>query len=382
MKPRTRSWVTWIGWAAALAAARTPAAQTTGTVDVGVSTVRYDGFLPSGAASFTPTVQWEGPGGARISARGTYLRFESGNRSLQGLVTGSLFTLAAHSWRGQFSAAAGASSYADFASFWHAVTEARIHLLDANRGAWIGATGGAASFGAGRRSVGVAAIGAWARRSGITLLVSLSRALIGDTAYSDLESTARTQRGALQLEGTIGARVWSRGGGHGLYGEGSAALTLGERTALVVSGGRYPTDPISGSIAGRYLTVAFRVAVASVRPLTARDPAAFVPPPNNSNGEASESSARLEVVPQEAGAVRLIVHAPLAARVEIAGDFSDWQPIPLALAAPGIWETVQRMTSGIHRIDVRLDGMEWIAPTGATRAADDYGRDVAIFVVP
>jgi len=66
-----------------LLGARTFAAQTTGTVDVGVSTVRYDGFLRSGAASLTPTLTWERPGSA-VTARGTYLRFESGRRSLQG----------------------------------------------------------------------------------------------------------------------------------------------------------------------------------------------------------------------------------------------------------------------------------------------------------
>src|SRR5439155_360406 len=70
---------------------RPSAAQTTAAVDVGVSTVRYDGFLPSAAGSLTPALTWERPG-AVVTARGTYLRFESGRRSLQGLIAASLFT--------------------------------------------------------------------------------------------------------------------------------------------------------------------------------------------------------------------------------------------------------------------------------------------------
>src|SRR6266576_2158942 len=132
-------------WTASLAAAtsvfgvRASAAQTTATVDVGVSTVRYDGFLASAAGSLTPALTWERPG-AVVTARGTYLRFDSGRRSLQGLIAASLFTppsLLPHRWRGELSLSAGGSDYADFASFWHATGEARLHYVGADRGARI-----------------------------------------------------------------------------------------------------------------------------------------------------------------------------------------------------------------------------------------------------
>src|SRR5437016_14291778 len=100
-----------------------------------MSTVRYDGFLPSGGGPVRPGVGWERPTGT-LTARGTYLRFESGHRSLQGSVAGSFFMPAAHRWRGEFSAGAGASRYVDFASFWHAVGEARLHFMESERGAW------------------------------------------------------------------------------------------------------------------------------------------------------------------------------------------------------------------------------------------------------
>src|SRR5207245_1087389 len=84
------------------------------------------------------------PPAAAVTARGTYLRFESGRRSLQGLIAASLFTppsLLPHRWRGELSLSAGGSNYADFASFWHATGEARLHYVGAGRGAWIGGTG-------------------------------------------------------------------------------------------------------------------------------------------------------------------------------------------------------------------------------------------------
>src|SRR2546430_12968133 len=158
----------WVGSVAAawsLLGARAPAAQATGTVDVGLSSVRYDGFLPSAAASVSPAVRWEQPTGT-LTARGTYLRFESGHRSLQGLVAGSLLIRPpVRRWRGELGGSVGASRYLDFASFWHATADARLHLLGADRGAWTGATAGGPPDGAGARSGTRAGVGAWAQRS-------------------------------------------------------------------------------------------------------------------------------------------------------------------------------------------------------------------------
>src|SRR5712664_2846554 len=72
---------------------RTVYAQVTASVEAGISDVLYDGFLASAAASISPTLRWEHPRGRGfLSARGTYLRFESGNQSLDGSATGSWFT--------------------------------------------------------------------------------------------------------------------------------------------------------------------------------------------------------------------------------------------------------------------------------------------------
>ena len=375
---RKRPWAALVGATCALAPVRA-GSQSTGTLALGVSAVRYDGFLLSTAASLTPTFQWEGSG-AEVSARGTYLRFQSGHRSLQGSVTGSLFTSAVRRWRGEFSVGAGASSYAAFSSFWSTVAEARLHLFDGNRGAWIGAAGGETSFGSSPRPVAAPLLGVWARQSGLTLTASAGRVFVGDTAYSDLESTAHIQRGPLELEGTIGARVWSRGGGHGVYSEGNAALLLDERTAIVISGGRNPTDPITGTISGRYVTVALRLHTATPPRRTTRDPP-HLGPRVGSSGE-SAAAPRLEVQQGPKSALRLVVQAPAASTVDIMADFTDWRPIRLRRGATGVWEVVLEVPSGIHRIEVRLDGAAWIVPAGIIQVEDDFGGKVGVFAVP
>lgn len=376
-------------WTASLAAAttllgtRTFAAQTTGTVDVGVSTVRYDGFLASGAASLTPTLTWERPGSA-VTARATYLRFESGRRSLQGLVAASFFTppsLFPPRWRGELSISAGGSSYAHFASFWHATGEARLHFNEGGRGAWIGGTGGRTSYGQAPRPVAVVGAGVWVRRSGVTVAASATRSIVGDTAYSDIGSTAHARRGRFELDGMVAARVSSRGGGHGVYGEASATFTLGQRVALFASGGRYPTDPVSGSVAGRYLSAGLRLRTALLRPRARSDP--WLPTRSLASGDGGGGfTAQLEVQPTPGGSARVLVRAAAAATVEVAGDFTDWQPVALRRTGADVWEAVLQIPRGVHRVNLRIDGGRWTAPAGTAHAEDEFGSEVGIVAVP
>jgi hypothetical protein len=364
-----------------LSAPRSSVAQAKATVDLGASVVRYDGFEVSNAATITPTFDWYGHRGA-LNARGTLLRFESGNRSAQGSVVGSLFTRPANGWRIETSATAGASSYADFASFWHALGELRVHREISRGGAWIAATGGRTAFGSpsDARPVFAASLSAFQRRGpSLVLLLTAGRAFVGDTQYSDIGMTARGQYGKLVLETILGARVWSEGAGHGVYGEASGSLPFADRWAFVLSGGRYPSDPIRGSIAGRYFSAALRFRI----PSPAR-PVPSVPTRHTgaNGGDDPPSSTTLTVVPESSGQTRLVLRAPPATLLEIAGDFTDWQPVSMSRTAAGSWEVVLPMAKGVHQINLRIDGGPWTAPGGTTRLVGDYGDEVGTFVVP
>ncbi|MGH7529920.1 MAG: glycogen-binding domain-containing protein [Gemmatimonadales bacterium] len=360
-------------------------AQVSGTIDFGLSSVRYDGFLRSGAVSVTPSLFWEPRGGRGIvSARATYLRFESGNHSLDGQLRGAFLAELGGRWRGEISASIGASEYANFASFDHGLLEGRLHRMSADHGFWVGAGAGRASFGSGQRPVITVGAGAWWLWNGLTVQASLDRSTVGDTVYSDARAATRWRSGALLVEASAGTRFWSRGGGRGVYFETSATVDLNRHVSLVLGGGRYPTDVISGSIAGRYVTVALRVGRLRRAPTTRSD----VESTRRANGSSGNSSAplgaaRIEIADAPMG-VRLLVHAPAAGVVELAGDFSDWQPVLLA-RSPGVtgsWEIVLALERGIHRLAIRIDGAAWVAPSGTTRIPDDYGGEVGILVVP
>ena len=357
-------------------------------IDAGVSYVEYDGFLPSGAASIAPSIRWDHPRGRGfVSARGTYLRFESGNRSLDFSARGSYFVPLARRWRGELGAGIGASDYASIARFKHAILDARVHLMDRDRGGWLSTSFGRSSFGDGPRPVAVIAMGVWLLRNDASIFASFDRSFVGDTAYSDLRSSARLQRSGVQLDATLGARMFSNGAGHGVYGEGSVLVPLGRSTAVIVAAGRYPTDVITGSIAGRYVSAGFRLGKMGPRPSRpAERPQPGIPRHSSgADGTTGPGETRLEVDSHDLDEpVRLTLYAPGAGTVEISGDFTDWKPVPLqrSTTSRDAWRGSFRIARGIHRINVRRDGGTWMAPGGTTRSADDFGGEVGVFLLP
>src|SRR6266550_570592 len=329
-------------------------AQIAANVEAGISGVRYDGFLGSAAASISPTIWWEHPRGrGLVSARGTYLRFESGRHSLDGSAHGSWFAPLARHWRSEFGLSAGSSQYANIASFSHREAEARVHLMADDHGAWLGATVGRSFFRGTPRRVVVLATGLWLLRNNRTMFVSLDRSFVGDTAYTDVRSSGR----------------WQRGG----------TVTINPEAAFVLSAGRYPTDVASGSIAGRYVTAALRVGTIRVRKPAPPILSTEAPAPIGSDG--TKTRLAIQTRPDD---VLLTIYAPQALTVEISGDFTDWQPVPLSRdpADHESWVGTFRISSGMHRINVRRDGGPWLVPGGTRRTPDDYDGEVGIFIVP
>src|SRR2546429_5695365 len=116
-------------------------------------------------------------------------------------------------------------------------------FMESERGAWVSGTAGRASYGSAPRTVLAAGAGAWLRLPELTLRVSASLSHVGDTSYTDVESSARTAWGQATLDATLGARVWSRGGGPGLCGGTRAALSRGGRVGIGRSAAPIPPPP-------------------------------------------------------------------------------------------------------------------------------------------
>jgi hypothetical protein len=80
--------------------------------------------------------------------------------------------------------------------------------------------------------------------------------------------------------------------------------------------------------------------------------------------------------------VRLRVLAASSARtIEVAGTFTEWAPLQLDAAGAGAWALAAPLQPGQHRIMVRVDGGEWMAPANLPSVDDEVGGRVGLFTV-
>lgn len=70
-----------------------------------------------------------------------------------------------------------------------------------------------------------------------------------------------------------------------------------------------------------------------------------------------------------------------AARLEVRGDFSDWEPLAMEPLGGGWWEGIVHAEPGLHAIQLRMDGGAWCAPPGLPiDASGEQGPAGTIFV--
>jgi hypothetical protein len=88
------------------------------------------------------------------------------------------------------------------------------------------------------------------------------------------------------------------------------------------------------------------------------------------------------LTPKSSGALLVVrIVADDSSRVELAGTFSDWKPVPLTRTSEG-WEAEIALPPGRHRVAVRINGGPWQAPRGTARMRDEYGGEAGLVVVP
>ena len=360
-------------------AGRPLAAQAFISVDGGFARVTYDGFLPSGSASASTSLRFE-HGPATLSARGTVLRFESGNRNLSGMVGGNIFTRALEGFRGELLGTVGASSYREFAHYGYAIGRTRVHWSRERFGSWLDGSLGGNYYLGNRLPIRQAGTGMWLRHDHGTVSLSAMRTTAGDTAYSDAEGALRLMSRRVDLDFSTGVRGFSRGAGRGVYGEASGTLWLRGELAMIVAGGRYPSDPARGSIAGRYVSLSMRFGtrgsaaergfpkeISPRRPV----PTSFSLP----------MITDLEVRAAKNGWRTFRLHVAGAQNIELMGDFTEWQPVALGRAGEDIWEFTLPISAGLHRFNVRADGGQWTVPLGYAVQSDDFGGSVGILII-
>jgi hypothetical protein len=365
--------------AGTLAAAST-GAQTRASLDAGASYVEYRGFLPSASFSLTPALRASGERYSLL-ARGTWLRFESGNNSIQGVLAGSLFFPTTRSLAAEVGTELGASRYQDFARFSHALGRARLQLRSAGTGGgWVGATLGTAASDSGRQTVAGLAAGVWLAGPDVTFAFAGAGTFTDFGTYADLETTIRhTRPGGFEAEATLSARAGDPFNDPGPFLEATVTIPLLTHTALVLAGGRYAGDPVRGNVAGDYLSAAFRLTA----PFQRRPPITMAIPKDPATEDTGSAVAALiEVRPGRGSARTLVFRAPGASRVEVMADFTEWIATPLQATGQDRWSVSLPVTPGRHRLNLRLDGGPWIVPVGTMPIADDFQGVVGAVVIP
>jgi hypothetical protein len=186
------------------------------------------------------------------------------------------------------------------------------------------------------------------------------------TAYTDAYAAGGLSFAGLLVDLSIGRRFSKTIPEVLLWGI-SASRPVAPGVALLASVGRSGTDPITALPGSRYFFVGLRLSAG------AGAGSAGAPATTSAQSTFRIGPARLTG--------REIVVRVHAARVELAGDFTDWRPVDLEAAPGGAWRVVLPIPPGVHRVAVRVDGGPWQAPPGIRPAVNEFGVEVGEVMV-
>jgi hypothetical protein len=168
----------------------------------------------------------------------------------------------------------------------------------------------------------------------------------------DRVAGAMLTSGPVGLSGRLGMR--SEAGAQRRFGGGRVVLSVGPMISLFVTAESYPGNPLFGTPGGRAFGAGLSLRLAA--------------------------PARRELGPKPAGVAdptsgltRLSIRAASASRVEVAGDWNQWRPAPLARGTNGVWYGDFAIAPGLYRYAFRIDGTVWDVPEGVAAVNDGFG---------
>ena len=201
---------------------------------------------------------------------------------------------------------------------------------------------------------------------------SVGTACRQQSRLTDLEGTVRwehrlmeiTVRGGQRFGGRMDVTSESR-----QWASAQAAIWVSSQLAAVAGGGREPAQPTRGLPARSFGSLGLMLAYWPI-------PRGIVP---------VETPASLvhafELRPAGTALQRLTARIGGVESVEIMGDFTDWAPIPLIRRGRDLWELLLPLNPGVHQINLRIDGGQWIAPPGVPTLKDGFNGEVGVLVV-
>lgn len=186
----------------------------------------------------------------------------------------------------------------------------------------------------------------------------------GDTTqYADVTLEAGYQVRRLRVSAAGGFRVGELE--NDPWGQVRVVAAATPWVLLELAAGSYPRDLV-GFTNGLYANAGLRINLSG----EARKPYKPVPAPP------------LTVQRSEGGLSRIIIvfDRPVE-RLEIAGDWNGWTPVPLTRMREDRWSLALHLEPGIHHYSLVVDGSEWTLPQGAASVSDEFGGLVGVLVI-
>ena len=371
------------------------AAQFAGTLDVGAGSNRPDRSIPGAVASFAPAFQLAA-GPLRLIGTGVYSDAAGGRWNFQGASSAVLRTPDAGPFHMELTGGADWTWHHRVPGAAALLGEARVYAApSAGSLFWLG-RGVGEGWSLGRRRpldrTVMGASGAWGRvRLGLSIASTTFDPMPaggrsnapGDstivavpekaqqerrTAYTDATLAGEWSVAGLRLDLSIGRRFSRTIPEMMLWGV-TATRSVLPGVALLASAGRAGSDPITALPGSRYLVLGLRLSATAGSPYAAVARTVAAP------------SSQFRIGPARLTGREILVRAPGARVVEIAGDFTDWRTVELDPEPAGEWRVVLPVSPGLHRLAVRLDGGPWQAPPGIRPTTSEFGGEVGEVLV-
>jgi hypothetical protein len=155
------------------------------------------------------------------------------------------------------------------------------------------------------------------------------------------------------------ASYWSTPEGEEPVFVAGVQVRTGKRTHFHASGGRYGPDPLLDTVVAGGVGAGVSLELWRPRPT---------------------SEFSWEVIGSSDLQLKLNVRLADAAEVKVAGDFTEWEPLPLTRSDDG-WTAALPIAPGIYHFGFFVDG-QWYVPTDAPGLTeDDWGMTQATLVV-
>lgn len=356
----------------------TLSAQLAATLDVASARIAYADADPATGVSVAPMLQAIGAFHS-LTAGGAVTRFGGGIWSVQGHLAGSAYVGEVGGFRPEVEGRLRGTRHEDGGGSSEFAGAARLHRFGQARGFWIGANAGRSWDGIEWRGTLAAEGGGWARLGPGTISLALTGSRVNDVLrFAEAESAFRIDRGPFELVAYGGLRHWFRPDDAAAEGWGGASVAwwIGDRFAVTASGGAYPADYAQGLPSGAFGSLGVRIATGRLsHARRVNEPLDLIIPPIR------PGSPGLAYEPLGNGTARLTLGGLPADRVELMGDFTSWEPVALAPTGAGQWSATLPIPPGIHRVNIRVNGGQWIVPPGLPSSTDEFGGAAGILIM-